>query len=150
MKERIKTNDLSTLGDLKSELKANEPISENRLRTEVMLKSSASKKLLKYLFSQYSKTVDKYKGKNENTEFVEGLEKILNDDSKDLSGQNAIYLDDLFLKLIKQTPINQSVDKGVTFGRMAREAGCTDVEVEEAKKLLSTFIEPFLRKMFKN
>jgi hypothetical protein len=145
----IKTTGLSSLGDLRTELVNKEPIKEGHVVTPEMLRSNVSKKILGYFFKIYPKIVNKMKKKPENAKFINEMEIILSSE-KDLSEQNIFYLNDLYLKFIKEVPITQSSSNGVVFGKIARGAGCAGTEAEEAKKLLDSFIEPALKKMFSN
>lgn len=143
-----KINDFSGLNNLKTELKKQEPIKEGSSRTEAMLTSEVSKKLLTYFFDTYPDVVEKIIKKDpERGKVINALKENFKNNEK-LSGENVLFLDTLYVKFLKKIPINEKANKGVVFGKIAKYAGCTSSEIDEAKKILGAFIDPVLEKFF--
>jgi len=141
MQEKMKTNDLSSLGELKKELEANEPIdtpSGEHGMTPTLLKGTASYKLMKYLSQKYSgKLNENYLRKHPK---IIGLLQFLSKENENLSKQEDYSLDNLYMRLIEEIPMTDRGNKGF-YRRSASEAGITDEkEIVEMEKILKIYL----------
>lgn len=152
-KEKNYLNDLSSLQKkMKDKEKSKEPLFPTagiESRTPELLQSEVSKKLLRFLISKYSQSdaFQKHLRSGINEQNFYKIKDVL-DNNGDLSLLNPLSIDTLYTKLLMIAPLTEVGDSSV-FGRMAKQAHCTEEEFESAVKLLSSYRDSVHKKFLK-
>jgi len=124
----------------------------NKLREKhgdkVDLLSPVANKLLAYLFENNPERVEQYAKEKSGEYFVRDMRNAFSNPESSLPSQHILKMDEIFPYLLKKVPVTEEYKR--VYGDLAREAGCSDEELEEAISILSRYSEKAIDMTFKN